>query len=108
MPLAILIFRHFFGGGYFLVVTFLLVGMIWFFGVDVFNKKLKPSATSGRRPVCMCGFNKCSPENTFPQGLQSKLARDHLFFCLFFYDCPARDHQVFFALTEKHIGGSLS
>ena len=66
------------------MVTFLLVGMIWFFGVDVFNKKLKPSATSGRRPVCMCGFNKCSPENTFPQGLQSKLARDHLFFFVFF------------------------
>ena len=85
MPLAILIFRHF------LVVMFLLVGMILFFGVDVFNKKLKPSATSGRRPVCMCGFNKCSPENTFPQGLQGP----SVFFCLIFFDWPARDHQVF-------------
>ena len=27
---------------------------------------------------------------------------------VFFFDWPARDHQVFFALTEKHIGGSLS
>ena len=81
------------------MVMFLLVGMIRFFGVDVFNKKLKPSATSGRRPVCMCGFNKCSPENTFPQGLQSKLA---------FFLLACEGPSGLFALTEKHIGGSLS
>ena len=81
--------------------------VMFFFGVDVFNKKLKPSATSGRRPVCNCA---CVASTSVHQ--KTLFHRDYNqnqrgTIC-FFFDWPARDHQVFFALTEKHIGGSLS
>ena len=103
----------------------LYLGVFWwglFFGGDVF--------IGGDDSVFWCWRfqqktkTECDqwPPTSVHVWLQQVFARKHfstgttiktsegpsVFFVLFFFDWPARDHQVFFALTEKHIGGSLS